>query len=178
MAARLVAQTISPALTRGWPITSARRDVLSADSGVLRPANGASTTTLAGSYDWPNAFVSIGFARAACSVGVVVASLSLHYFAWLDTLALVDRVRDTLSSRGVLLSRLNSTNDHNYGASGHPRIAENFYSVDGELKRFFDRESLNSLFADGWRPLIVEETVIHRYDQPKFVWEMVLERDA
>ena len=118
------------------------------------------------------------FPVSAGSVGVVVASLSLHYFAWLDTLALANRVRDALSPKGVLLCRLNSTNDHNYGASGHPRIAENLYSVDGELKRFFDRESVSSLFADGWRSLTVEETVIYRYAQPKSVWEMVLERDA
>ena len=43
--------------------------------------------------------------------GVVVASLSLHYFAWAETLVLFDRVRRTLAPGGLLVCRLNSTED-------------------------------------------------------------------
>lgn len=118
------------------------------------------------------------FPVPAASVGVVVASLSFHYFPWSDTLALVERARATLRPQGVLLCRLNSTNDHNYGASGHQRIDENFYSVNGEPKRFFDRASVGHLFATGWHMLAMEEAVIHKYAHPKVVWEVVLERDA
>lgn len=109
--------------------------------------------------------------------GVILASLSLHYFGWAETCALVDRVRDALAPEGVLLCRLNSTNDHHFGASGHPEIEKNFYEVDGALKRFFDREAVDRLFARGWRALAIEEKVIDRYDHPKSVWEAVLERD-
>jgi SAM-dependent methyltransferase len=118
------------------------------------------------------------FPVQAASVGVVLASLSLHYFAWSDTLALVRRVRETLRPGGVLLCRLNSTHDHHYGASGHPRIDENFYCVHGESKRFFDRVSIDALFSAGWRSLSVEEHVIHRYAHPKVIWEVILERDG
>src|SRR5271163_5024075 len=52
--------------------------------------------------------------------GVVVASLSLHYFPWPETETLVGRIRCVLRPVGVLLCRLNSTSDHNFGASGHP----------------------------------------------------------
>jgi SAM-dependent methyltransferase len=108
--------------------------------------------------------------------GVIVASLSLHYFPWVDTVVLVERIRRTLEPGGLLLCRLNSTNDHHYGASGHPAIAENFYLVDGELKRFFDRAAIDRLFAQGWRSLHKKEGVIARYDHPKSVWEVILER--
>jgi SAM-dependent methyltransferase len=108
--------------------------------------------------------------------GVVVASLSLHYFPWPETEALVDRIHSTLCPPGVLLCRLNSTNDHHFGASGHPALAENFYCVDGEAKRFFDRATIERLFARGWRMLHNEEGVIDRYDHPKLVWELVAER--
>ena len=50
--------------------------------------------------------------------GVVIASLSLHYFPWAETEALVERIRQLLVPAGVLLCRLNSTNDHHFGASG------------------------------------------------------------
>lgn len=108
--------------------------------------------------------------------GVVLASLSLHYFPWPETETLVERIRATLCPQGVLLCRLNSTNDHHHGASGHPEIAENFYSVDGEPKRFFDRAAVDRLFAHGWHMLHNEEGVIARYDHPKSAWETILER--
>ncbi len=118
------------------------------------------------------------FPKRATGVGVIVASLSLHYFEWPETLALVERVRQTLRPGGVFLCRLNSTNDHNYGASGHPRIADNYFSVHGEPKRFFDRQSIHAIFARGWSALAEEELVIHKYAHPKSVWEVVVERDA
>lgn len=104
------------------------------------------------------------FPVADGSAGVVLASLSLHYFPWPETLALAARVRDVLWPEGVLLCRLNSTCDHNFGASGHPEIAESYFSVDGEPKRFFDRAAVKRLFASGWRTLECGEQVIDRYD--------------
>jgi SAM-dependent methyltransferase len=110
---------------------------------------------------------------AAC---VVVASLSLHYFPWPETEALVGRIRNLLSPAGLLLCRLNSTNDHNFGASGHSEIDENFYLVDGAPKRFFDRAAVDRLFSSGWQLLGAEERIIDRYERPKSAWEVVLEK--
>lgn len=110
------------------------------------------------------------------STGVVIASLSLHYFPWQETEALVRRIHDTLHPSGLLLCRLNSTNDHHYGASGHPQIEENYYSVDGEPKRFFDQQAVERLFHRGWRFLGMEERVTDKYENPKSNWEVVLEK--
>ena len=118
------------------------------------------------------------FPVIAGEVGVIIASLSLHYFAWAETLALVERIRTTLRPRGALLCRLNSTHDHNYGAIGYPRIEDDYYLVQGEPKRFFNQTSIEAVFATGWRMLSVAERVIERYSQPKVVWEVILERDA
>jgi len=109
---------------------------------------------------------------------IVVASLSLHYFPWDETLALVERVRRTLTPRGLLLCRLNSTNDRNFGAADHERIDDNYYRVNGQAKRFFDRRAVGDLFAAGWKPLAVEESAIDRYLLEKSVWEAVVERAA
>jgi SAM-dependent methyltransferase len=118
------------------------------------------------------------FPVADGSVGAVLASLSLHYFAWDETLALARRIHDVLRPGGVLLCRLNSVNDFHHGASGPPSDGEDsFYLVDGVPKRFFDRAAVERFFADGWRMLHLEELTVERYEQPKVLWEAVLERD-
>lgn len=117
------------------------------------------------------------FPLAAGTVGVAVASLSLHYFDWPETMAMVERIRRQLRPGGLLLCRLNSTHDYHHGASREADpVADNFYLVDGIPKRFFDRAAIDRLFATGWRMLSVEEQVVERYAQPKTLWEVVLER--
>ena len=118
------------------------------------------------------------FPVTTAEVGAIIASLSLHYFTWVETLSLVERIRRTLCTRGALLCRLNSTNDHNYGAIGNPRIEDNYFLVHGEPKRFFDQAAIEVVFATGWRMLSITERVIGRYSQPKVVWEVILERDV
>jgi SAM-dependent methyltransferase len=118
------------------------------------------------------------FPPQATELGVTIASLSLHYFSWTETLEIVDRLRGTLQLNGVLLCRLNSTTDYNYGAIGHPQIAKNYYLVDGEPKRFFDREAVTALFCHGWDSIAIAEKIIYKYAQPKSVWEVILTRSA
>jgi len=116
------------------------------------------------------------FPASAAALGVVVASLSLHYFAWSETVALVERIHDVLRVGGILLCRLNSTEDHHHGASGHPAIETNYYLVEGEPKRFFDRASIDRLFAKGWRVIDIGLHVVDRYARPKALWEVILEK--
>lgn len=108
--------------------------------------------------------------------GAILASLVLHYFTWEETAGLVARLLVSMRPGGVLLVRVNSTGDHEYGASGHPEIAANYYLVDGKPKRFFDRDAMLRLFDGAWHWLHLEEQVIHRYQRPKVIWEAVLER--
>jgi SAM-dependent methyltransferase len=118
------------------------------------------------------------FPPQAAELGVAIASLSLHYFTWTETLAIVDRLRHTLQLNGLFMCRLNSTTDYNYGAIGHPQIAENYYLVDGEPKRFFDREAVTALFSNGWHSIAIAEKIIYKYELPKSVWEIILERST
>ncbi len=111
-------------------------------------------------------------------IGVVLASLSLHYFEWAQTLELVERIHALLRPGGVLLCRLNSVNDRHYGGRGPGRSDEdNLYLVDGSPKRFFERGTVQRLFARGWRIAQLEELSIDRYEHPKVAWEALLRRD-
>jgi len=86
-------------------------------------------------------------------------------------------VKSALAVGGVFLCRLNSTEDHNYGASGHPEIEPGYYIVDGSPKRFFDEGALDRLFTSGWLELSRQHVVTDKYESPKALWEIVLERD-
>ncbi|MBI3101189.1 MAG: class I SAM-dependent methyltransferase [Burkholderiales bacterium] len=110
--------------------------------------------------------------------GAVVASLSLHYFTWSETLDLVHRIQQTLSRGGLFLCRLNSTEDKNFGAAGHPEIEPNYYLVDGQPKRFFDENSVAELFASGWKVLSKEHQTTNKYIRSKALWEVIAQRDA
>lgn len=105
--------------------------------------------------------------------GVVVASLSLHYFRWEETATLVNRIQRTLMPGGLLLCRFNSTRDTHFGANGHEMIEPGLYRVGGQPKRFFDEATIRQLF-DQWSILGIEERVTYRYVLPKFVWEVAL----
>ncbi|VWD16025.1 putative S-adenosylmethionine-dependent methyltransferase/MSMEI_2290 [Burkholderia aenigmatica] len=112
----------------------------------------------------------------ATKMGVVLASLSLHYFSWDETVSIVERVRSALQPGGVLLCRLNSTLDDNFGAQGYEEIEPGYFLVDGQPKRFFDENAVRRLFADGWKTLSLEHITTDKYHQQKAAWEVILER--
>ena len=116
------------------------------------------------------------FPEAASGLGVVVASLSLHYFPWTETQSIVERIRQVLRPGGVLLCRLNSTQDSNFGAGAGTLIEDNYYLVDGQPKRFFDEESVSRLFQAGWQRISLEHMTTRKYLRRKALWEVVLER--
>ena len=116
------------------------------------------------------------FPLGEADAGAVIASLSLHYFPWVDTVSLVERIRRTIRPGGVFLCRLNSTEDQNFGASGHPAIESNFYRVDGQTKRFFDRAAVDELFGHGWDCISKEHLLTRKYVRQKALWEVVVRR--
>jgi SAM-dependent methyltransferase len=106
---------------------------------------------------------------------VVISDLSLHYFMWDDTNKIVKEINRVLMSDGALLCRVNSTNDTNYGAGKGIEIEENFYNIDGKLKRFFNEAKLRELFKD-WDIQFINETEINRYKMKKTAWEISLKK--
>lgn len=107
----------------------------------------------------------------------IIASLTLHYFEWAETVRLVSDIQLALEPDGLLFVRLNSTEDVLYGATGYPEISHHFYQVEERTKRFFDAQDLRRLFGDGvWQVLSQEKMTIGRYDRPKIAWEVVLKK--
>ncbi|HEX5848849.1 MAG TPA: class I SAM-dependent methyltransferase [Rubrobacter sp.] len=110
------------------------------------------------------------------SFGVVVASLSLHYFPWRQTTEILADVRRCLQPGGHLLARFNSTNDPHYRAAEKQPVENNFYLVEGMPKRLFDQQDLRALFQEGWKILATEEHTTTRYGGQKLAWEVAASR--
>jgi len=105
------------------------------------------------------------------SARAIVADLSLHYFYWDDTVAIVSEIARVVGAGGLLLARLNSTRDVHYGAGQGIELEHHYYEHEGRRKRFFDKADLELLF-DGWAIDVLTETDMHRYGKPKICWEL------
>jgi SAM-dependent methyltransferase len=104
------------------------------------------------------------------SAAVILASLSLHFFSWDNTLQIESELRRCIQSGGILLARFNSTHDFHHDAPPTEELEPNFYRVGTWTKRFFDEDSARR-FLNGWDIQFLEENVIDRYRNPKHVWE-------
>ncbi len=107
---------------------------------------------------------------------IIVANLSLHYFDHEQTKHIVHEIERCLAPNGYFFARVNSANDLNFGATGHPEVEPGYYLVNGEYKRFFTRQSLIALGNRHWKLHNMEELTIHRYGSEKVVWEVVVQK--
>jgi SAM-dependent methyltransferase len=105
------------------------------------------------------------------SAMTVIADLSLHYFSWSDTEAVLAELQRVLRPDGILLCRLNSVNDAEYGAGQGIEIEPHYYEHEGRRKRFFDEQQIDLLFQK-WDTVYKQETVMNRYRLPKRLWEI------
>lgn len=101
---------------------------------------------------------------------VVVASLCLHYFNDSKTTDIICEISRVLKREGVLICRVNSTNDFNFGANGYSGLEDNLFCVEGVTKRFFNEGDVNSFFSDPWTLTNVEHKIIDRYEKEKAIW--------
>ncbi len=104
-----------------------------------------------------------------------VASLSLHYLSWDETRAAFGEVRRVLRPGAPFLFRVNATDDFHHGAGEGDELEPNFYrnpnSFHAETKRFFDEAMVRAALAGWFEVEHLAHMTIHRYEQPKRVWE-------
>jgi hypothetical protein len=109
------------------------------------------------------------------SVDVVLASLCLHYFPWETTVRAVGELRRVVCDSGLLLVRVNATDDVEHGAGAGVGIEPGFYrqtAPDGiRYKRFFDDPMLRAAVGSDFDILRYAHMSIDRYGTDKRVWE-------
>lgn len=101
---------------------------------------------------------------------IVIADLSLHYFSIKNTRRILYDINRILTSEGHLLIRLNSINDVNHGAGSGEEIEHHLFRTnDGMLKRFFDKDDIQTIFSD-FDIFFCEEQKMMRYKREKIVY--------
>jgi ubiquinone/menaquinone biosynthesis C-methylase UbiE len=108
--------------------------------------------------------------------GIIVASLSLHYFPWHQTTKILDDIRRCLDPGGHLLARFNSTRDPYYLAAEKQEIENNYYLIGGMPKRLFDKQDVDALFKEAWETLAAGERLTRRYGTEKLAWEVAAKK--
>ena len=81
------------------------------------------------------------------SYSLIIADLSLHYFDNETTIHIMNEIKRILKQDGILLSRVASVNDFNFGAGVGEELEKNYYFEGDYTKRFFDLEDVNKYFG-------------------------------
>lgn len=99
---------------------------------------------------------------------VVIASLCLHYFPLTISTDICDELQRVSNSNALLIGRVNSINDTNFGAC--PGADSRLYTVGQQLKRFYNEADVKTLLSS-WQIQTLAEKTIDRYAKSKVVWE-------
>lgn len=109
------------------------------------------------------------------SVNVLIADLSIHYFDEKMTHELIRDLHRVLKKDGILLCRLNSTNEISNVGETTPSDEPYLLESEGIYRRFFDRVEIVRFFKPTeWLCVNVEEYEMERYTNPKMLWEIAL----
>lgn len=113
------------------------------------------------------------------SFSLIIADLSLHYFDNETTIHIMHEIRRILKKNGVLLSRVASINDFNFGAGIGKQLEKNFYFEGDYTKRFFDQEDVNKYFDIIGEVESFETSMVRNeeeYSKPKRLYQIKVKK--
>lgn len=106
---------------------------------------------------------------------LIIADLCLHYFNHEATIRIMNEIKRILKKDGILLARVASVNDFNFGAGIGEQLEKNFYFEGDYTKRFFDQEDINKYFGIIGTLESLETSMTRNeeeYSKPKILYEI------
>ncbi len=110
---------------------------------------------------------------------LVIADLSLHYFDNNTTIHIMNEIKRILKNNGILLSRVASINDFNFGAGVGEKLEKNYYFEGAYTKSFFDIEDINRYFGIVGTVELRETSMIRdeeEYSKPKRLYQLKIKK--
>lgn len=114
-----------------------------------------------------------------CSYKIIIADLSLHYFDNKTTIHIMKEIKRVLKENGVLLARVASVNDSNFGAGVGEELEKNFYFEGDYTKRFFDKEDIDKYFGIIGKVESKETSMTRQedeYSKPKMLYQVMVKK--
>lgn len=117
---------------------------------------------------------------------LVIADLCLHYFDNETTIRIMNEIKRILKDGGILLARVATVNDYNFGAGQGRMLEENYYLTDdndgtgGYAKRFFTLDDVNRYFGIIGKVEAKETSMLRdeeEYSKPKVLYQIKVEKD-
>lgn len=111
---------------------------------------------------------------------LVIADLSLHYFDEATTCHIMREIKRILKSEGVLLARVASVNDFNFGAGVGEVLENNFYFEGDYTKRFFDYDDVIKFFGMIGKVQASETEMLRdedEYSKPKVLYKVMVSKN-
>ncbi|MGE3076853.1 MAG: class I SAM-dependent methyltransferase [Dehalococcoidia bacterium] len=104
-----------------------------------------------------------------------LSSLALHYHDWETTRAAFGEIRRVVKPASAFVFRVNAFDDEFHGAGQGEEIEPGFFLTPNvhysETKRFFDEEMVRAAVEGLFEIQHLAHTTIHRYENPKRVFE-------
>lgn len=119
------------------------------------------------------------FPFADKSYSLIIADLSLHYFDNDATINIMNEIKRVLKDNGVLLARVASVNDFNFGAGIGEQLEKNFYFEGDYTKRFFDQNDVNKYFGIIGKVESLETSMMRNeeeYSKPKMLYRIKVKK--
>lgn len=113
------------------------------------------------------------------SYSLIIADLSLHYFDNETTINIMNEIKRILKKEGILLARVASVNDVNFGAGKGKRLEKNYYFEGDYTKRFFDQEDVNKYFGIIGKVESAETSMTRNeeeYEKPKMLYKIKVQK--
>ncbi len=110
---------------------------------------------------------------------LIIADLSLHYFDNETTIHIMSEIKRVLKNDGILLSRVASVNDFNFGAGIGEQLERNYYFEGDYTKRFFDLEDVTKYFSIIGSVEMEETSMIRteeEYSKPKMLYKVKVKK--
>lgn len=109
------------------------------------------------------------------SKDVFIADLCLHYFDLKTTKFIFEEIKRVLVDGGLLIARVNATNDKLHIPDNSILIEKNLYYDGNIYKRFFEERDFKTFF-EGFDVLSLRQDNMSRYDNPKVLWEFCIKK--
>ena len=109
------------------------------------------------------------------SFNIIIADICLHFFNEEKTNHIMREIKRILNKGGILLARVSSINDKNYGAGSGFEIENWYYDHGSYAQRFFDEADLTKFFGIIGKFTFVEKPMTRNepfYSMPKYLYQV------